>query len=150
MGYALRLAPDRSLVVGFMWGTVRSQDMIDEIRNPGFEPSLATNLDTLILLDPMAQLSELTPQAGMEIARADRETYYIQRIRAAPVKLAVVCTNPHSLVTMRLIFGMTDQIADYEEERATFESLDEALKWLDRMEGHLPEQLQKMSQEIMR
>lgn len=150
MGYALRLVPDRSLIVGFMWGDVRSRDVIDGISNPGFDPAEGAALDTLMLLHPNAQLSELTPQAGMEIAHADRETYFGDGGGVAPTKLAVVCPNPLSLVTVRLIFGMADQISDYDEERATFEDLDDALKWLGRVEADLPGQLQQMAGEIMR
>ncbi|MDW3208123.1 MAG: hypothetical protein R8L07_21525 [Alphaproteobacteria bacterium] len=150
MGYALRLVPDRSLIVGFMWGHVASRDVIDGISNPGFDPSEGVTLDTLMLLHPNAQLSELTPQAGMEIAHVDRETYFGDGGGVAPTKLAVVCPNPLSLVTVRLIFGMAEQISDYDEERATFEDLDEALKWLGRVEADLPGQLQQMAREIMR
>ncbi len=136
MSYVLRLAMDRTLIVGFMWGHVDPDVMLDGIRNPGFDPSDAAALDTLILVDPEVSLSDLTPQAGRKIALADKETYFPESddLRHLPVKLAVVCPNPVSLVTMRLLFGMTDQIADYDEDRKTFDNLEAALTWLDRPE----------------
>ncbi|WP_421874997.1 hypothetical protein [Pacificispira sp.] len=136
MSYVLRLAIDRTLIVGFMWGHVNPDDILSGIRNPEFDPAEAASLDTLILVDPDARLSDLTPQVGREIALADKETYFSEsdQLRHLPVKLAVVCPNPVSLVTMRLLFGMTDQIADYDEDRQTFEDMESALTWLDRPE----------------
>lgn len=135
MGYKIDVSRQDRLILACLWGRVRAAEMVDGIRTPPFDPATVQGYDTIAFVAEDTDLSHISPEDARAVAHADRETFLDPGVLdgSAPItKLATACPPGIRQVTMRLFIGLTDYHTDFPEERRVFDTVPDALAWLDR------------------
>jgi len=150
MPYRLEFDPGQRLFLGFSWGRLLEEEILNAFEHAAAVAPQDLNSDELILTHAKMDSSAIDVGGLQRLRDAELRLFGDPHQSAAdPAKSAVYCSNSLVGLVLRLYGAMLEQDDQYAVELRFFNDLSAALAWLERDSPAFEQWLRDQADHIM-